>query len=227
MIYFFLTFFALLCVFSIMTGHLLRIKVSTRGPKSYSLKVLEEFTHDFKANFPNVPIKDRVTASIPHLDYESLMAGVQNPADHTPELHEVYKLGDELTEELLSASHIVIATPMHNWCMPSSLKAWIDRVINYKTFYVGTKPLKGIPVTIIISSGGMYTEGPRHHMDHLRPWIKECLQQMGSEEADIRFVDCEFAGAMDAGRTPVEDPSSGFMKAKAQVGDAARRLAGV
>lgn len=40
--------------------------------------------------------------------------------------NEILRLSDQLTEEVLSSDLLVIASPMWNFGLPSSLKAWDD-----------------------------------------------------------------------------------------------------
>lgn len=40
--------------------------------------------------------------------------------------NEILRLSDQLTEEVLSSDLLVIASPMWNFGLPSSLKAWAD-----------------------------------------------------------------------------------------------------
>ena len=97
----------------------------------------------------------REVHSIPHIDFEALEAGRTAQALHTPEMKLSFALADELTTELVNADAIVIATPMYNWSLPSSLKAWIDRIVNCRTFYQRTDTVAKIPVTFIVTSGYM------------------------------------------------------------------------
>ena len=44
---------------------------------------------------------------------------------------------EELIQELESSDFVVIGTPMHNFTVPSALKAWIDHVVRVRrTFNV-------------------------------------------------------------------------------------------
>jgi FMN-dependent NADH-azoreductase len=203
--------------------YLLRIKVSPRESDSFSLRLLDEFTDQMKVLFPNLSILDRETFSIPHLSNTELAAGRVDISKHTPEQQEAFKLADELTTELINAQAIIIATPMYNWGPPSSLKAWIDRVINIRTFY-GKKPLAGLPVTFIISSGGIYTTGPAASMDSLRPQLRTWFTAMGSHAAELQFIDCEGTGAIDSGRIDISDESSGYTKALLKINQSAKLI---
>jgi FMN-dependent NADH-azoreductase len=55
-------------------------------------------------------------------------------------LKEALRLSDQLTDELLASDTVVIATPMWNFAIPSSLKAWMDLIVRSgKTFnYAGS-----------------------------------------------------------------------------------------
>ncbi len=95
----------------------------------------------------------REVQSIPHLDFEALEAGRTDQKLHTPEQQRAFALANELTDELVNADAIIISTPMYNWSLPSALKAWVDRVVNCRTFYQRTDTTAKIPVTFIVVSG--------------------------------------------------------------------------
>ena len=44
-------------------------------------------------------------------------------------LSKAAKLSDQAIDELMAADVIVIGAPMHNFSIPSALKAWIDHVV--------------------------------------------------------------------------------------------------
>ena len=46
------------------TGGLLRVAVSQRGAQSYSRKLLDDFTREFQAQHPDVPVYDRETQDV-------------------------------------------------------------------------------------------------------------------------------------------------------------------
>lgn len=201
--------------------YLLSVSTSTRGELSWSNKLLGEFETQYKAQHPNQTLKSRFTADIPHLDFAAQNAG-RTPLDRqTDSDKRAFELANTLTEELIDAAALVIATPMYNWGPPSSLKAWIDRIINIKTFYQQTGALSDLPVTVIIASGGLYSEGENMKHDFLRPLLDECFTRIGIQ--DIFFVNCDPAGPMDRGVMSPEDPTSGYMKALKQIPSAAFR----
>jgi FMN-dependent NADH-azoreductase len=91
---------------------------------------------------------------------------------------------DELIRELESSDYVVIATPMHNFTVPSPLKAWIDHVVRVRrTFqatpdgYVGL--LRDRPVFVAVSSGGRYSGSRARQPDFLTPYLRACLGTIG------------------------------------------------
>jgi FMN-dependent NADH-azoreductase len=124
-----------------------------RGPKSWTRLLLSKFTQAFLASHPSHRVVTREVQSIPHLDFEALEAGRTDQKLHTPEQQRAFALANELTDELVNADAIIISTPMYNWSLPSALKAWVDRVVNCRTFYQRTDTTAKIPVTFIVVSG--------------------------------------------------------------------------
>jgi FMN-dependent NADH-azoreductase len=203
-------------------AYLLVITNSTRDDASWSNRVLARFVETFTAEHPGIEVRERSTLSIPHLDLASQRAGRVPASQHTPEQAAAFALTNELTAEVENAVAVVIATPMYNWGPPSSLKAWIDHIVNFRTFYQPTGMLDGLPVTAIIASGGFYSEGEMVVHDNLRPLLREVFGRIGI--TDLEFVNCDPTGPMDRGMVDPADPDSGFSRALAQVPAAAARI---
>jgi FMN-dependent NADH-azoreductase len=201
--------------------YLLSVTASTRGEQSWSNKLLAEFETHFTKNNPELATKRRFTGDVPHLDFASQSAGRTPLEKQTDADKAAFALANTLTDEVVHAAALVVATPMYNWGPPSSLKAWIDRIINVRTFYQQTGALADLPVTVIISSGGLYSEGENMKHDFLRPLLDECFTRIGIQ--DITFVNCDPAGPMDRGMISVDDPTSGYSKALKQIPSAALR----
>lgn len=120
-----------------------------------------------------------------HIDdsYATALGATQKSPDETC-LNGSMAQSDELIRELESSDCVVIATPMHNFTVPSTLKAWIDHVVRVRrTFratpdgYVGL--LRDRPVFVAVSSGGRYS-GPRARQpDFLTPYLRASLGTIG------------------------------------------------
>ena len=94
-------------------------------------------------------------------------------------------------EEFLAADVIVIGAPMYNFSVPSTLKAWIDRVaVAGKTFRYtadGPQGLAGGKQVIIASGrGGLHSGAPS---DFQEPYLRQVFGFLGIR--DIDFVRAE------------------------------------
>jgi FMN-dependent NADH-azoreductase len=101
---------------------------------------------------------------------------------------------EELIRELESADLVVIGTPMHNFTVPSALKAWIDHIVRIRRTFnattggkVGT--LHDRPVFIAVSSGGRYSGEHAYQPDFLTPYLKAILATIGLH--DLTFFSVE------------------------------------
>ena len=203
-------------------SYVLSVTSSTRGEQSWSNKLLSEFEEQFMAIHSSATIQRRFTGDIPHLDFAAQSAGRMPIKKHSSSDTVAFALSNELTDELIGGSALVVATPMYNWGPPSSLKAWIDRIINVKSFYQQTGQLADLPVTFIIASGGLYSEGENMKHDFLRPLLDECFTRIGVQ--DISFINCDPAGPLDRGMVAPDSPESAYIKAQKQIPQAVARI---
>ena len=198
-----------------MHRHLHTVVSSPRGSSSWSRRALELFVEGYVLKFPNATVSERDTTSLPHLSYDALVAGRTNIADHTPEQAAAFALQAEIVNEVEHCSHLVFATPMWNWSTPSSLKAWVDHFVNIRTFYGAPSVIAGKPITVIISSGGLYSEGPQAANDTLRPWFQNFFARLGATE--FTFLNCDPTGPMDWGGQDPDAPDAAWFKVKSQI----------
>ena len=119
--------------------------------------------------------------SIPHLTLATFKAA-STPADKRNAAEsETAALADALIGELEAADVIVIAAPMYNLSIPSTLKAWIDHVARAgRTFrYTASGPeglLNGKQVFIVTGPGGVYSgESPARGLDYQEPYLRAAL----------------------------------------------------
>ena len=75
---------------------------------------------------------------------------------------------NELTDELLAADVLVMAAPMYNFTIPSTLKAWLDHVLRAGiTFkYTPTGPqglLTGKRAIVLTARGGIHAGASTDH----------------------------------------------------------------
>ena len=129
-----------------------------------------------------VTYRDLDATPLPHLSGGSLAAS--DPAEA--------EAAAQVMQEFLDADVIVIGAPMYNFGIPSTLKAWIDRLaVAGKTFRYNDQGMAeglagGKQLVIASSRGGFHqTSG----MDFQEPYLRQVFAFMGI--TDIEFVRAE------------------------------------
>src|ERR1700730_6728600 len=113
----------------------------------------------------------------------------------TPAQRSYLSTSDELIEELAAADTVVIGSPMYNFSIPSSLKAWIDQIVRLgKTVGYGPNGPQGLltrkKVVVITSRGGAYEKGStREAFDFQEPYLLHILGFIGL--TDVTFIHAE------------------------------------
>ena len=174
----------------------LHINSSVRNSGSLSRQLSGEFIAKWQAAQPADVIVERDLAAnpVPHLS-EEMMGAFFTPAEQrSPQAVELVKVSDQLVDELLAADVIVLAAPMYNFSVSSTLKAWIDHIARAgRTFqYTANGPVglaTGKKVYIFTASGGVYSEGPAAAYDHLSTYLRAVLGFIGI--TDITFIHAE------------------------------------
>jgi FMN-dependent NADH-azoreductase len=107
------------------------------------------------------------------------------------------RASNEALEEFLAADVVVIGAPMYNFSIPSTLKAWIDRVVVAgKSFRYGANGPEGLAggkrVIIVSTRGGSYSEGAASAMDFQEDYLRKVFGFIGI--TDIEVVRAEGMG---------------------------------
>jgi FMN-dependent NADH-azoreductase len=176
---------------------LLLVTSSLFGDQSKSSQLAGEFVQAWHRSHPGTTVVERaLTAeSIPHLSLGALGALMTPAEQRSTEQHATVAFADRLIEELEAADTIVLAVPMYNFSIPSTLKAWIDHVARAgRTFrYTAAGPeglLKGKKVFVITGRGGVYTgDSPAKVFDFQEPYLRSVLGFLGL--TDVSFVHVE------------------------------------
>ncbi|MCD0245346.1 NAD(P)H-dependent oxidoreductase [Xanthomonas melonis] len=98
---------------------------------------------------------------------------------------------EQVLQQFLDSDVIVIGAPMYNLGVPSTLKAWIDRIaVAGRTFrYTATGPeglAGGKRVVIASARGGVYADASR---DFQEPYLRQLFGFLGID--DVSFVRAE------------------------------------
>ena len=175
---------------------ILIVESSPRGSESASRRLTDKVRARLEMRYPGATIikRDLVKDRLPHLDQVTMKAISTKDAAEAELLRDAAQLSDRLTEELLSSDLLVIASPMWNFCIPSSLKAWIDHVVRAgKTFnYAGAGVeglAKGKKAILVLASGGVFSEGPWKQWDTVEPYLRQILGFIGID--DVQTVRAE------------------------------------
>jgi FMN-dependent NADH-azoreductase len=176
--------------------NILYITSSPRGSQSFSNQVAARVLDELKRGDPGATVvaRDLARDPLPHVE-QDFVAAIRSPeGPRTPRQHALVKQSDALVDELLAADIVVIASPMYNFGIPSTLKSWVDYVARAgRTFrYTEKGPeglLKGKKVILIHSRGGIYSSGPFQAFNHQSTYLQSVLAFLGV--TDIETIDVE------------------------------------
>jgi FMN-dependent NADH-azoreductase len=182
-----------------MSHTILHIDSSPLGERSVSRKLTAKALAELKAKHPDSKIitRDLGANPLPHLSGAVIGAFFTPPDKRDTHLSEAIKLSDQAVDELAAADVIIIGTPMWNFGIPSSLKAWIDHIVRAgRTFKYGANGSEsllppGKKVIIVSSRGGVYSDGPMKSMDYQETYLKAIFGFIGLH--DVSFIRSEGA----------------------------------
>ena len=174
-------------------SRVLVIESSARQQGSVSRQLTQQFIGQWQAAHPEdqLTVRDLAINPAPHLDL-NLMGGWMKPAEDRNDVEQAaLERSNLLTDELIAADVLVLAAPMYNFAIPSTLKAWFDHVLRAGvTFKYGeTGPqglLTGKRAYVLTARGGIYSGSP---MDHQEPYLRQVLGFVGIH--DVTFIHAE------------------------------------
>lgn len=188
-------------------SRLLVVETSPRGDYSISRNLTRRFVADWRAAHPGGEVigRDLMETDLPFVNAPWLEAYFTPPEQHSPEMKAALLLSDTLVSELLAADHLVIATPVYNYNVPAALKAWVDHIVRkgMTLGHDGQGLLHGKKATVLLASGGVYTEGsPIRERDIATQYLRLILNVIGI--ADVTFIAAGGAKAVDLGEVTRE-----------------------
>ncbi|APW36768.1 hypothetical protein RD110_05825 [Rhodoferax koreense] len=166
---------------------ILHLHCSPRGADSHSLRFSQQIVARLMARSSGARVTARDLAGLPpaHVDsvYAHALAGSRMPTAEDSNAGALV-LSETLIREVENADAVVIGTPMHNYTVPSSLKAWIDHVLRIHRSFVPTPEgkrglLHDRPVFIAVASGGRYLGDGARQPDFLTPYLKAVFETIG------------------------------------------------
>ncbi|WP_223526589.1 FMN-dependent NADH-azoreductase [Pseudomonas sp. BF-B-26] len=174
-------------------SRVLIIESSARQQDSVSRQLTQTFISQWQTAHPNdhITVRDLAVNPVPHLDI-NLLGGWMKPAEQRNDIEQAsLERSNQLTDELLAADVLVMAAPMYNFAIPSTLKAWLDHVLRAGvTFkYTDTGPqglLSGKRAYVLTARGGIYAGSTA---DHQEPYLRQVMAFIGIH--DVTFIHAE------------------------------------
>jgi len=165
----------------------LLIRVSPRA-NSFSRLIAAEVAERLCKLHPGATVIDRDLAKEPppHPDaafYDAILSRSDAPS---PALD----YSERLIAELEQADVVVIGTPMNNFTVPSTLKAWLDHVVRIRRTFASTAEgkkglLRDRPVIVAMASGGYVNDTPSGQPDFLTPYLRAILGCIGLSQVEF------------------------------------------
>ncbi|MBT9316885.1 NAD(P)H-dependent oxidoreductase [Leptothoe spongobia] len=162
---------------------LLRIDASTRIKGSNTRVLTDYFQTKWLSHNPESQVIHRCLASnpIPHIANETIKA-----FHHANEPSSDKMLSDTLIDELKSADHLLIGSPLYNLTLPSTLKAYFDHVVRAGlTFEVRQGNYRGLlngkAATLITARGSQSSPTD----DFQTTYLRKILTFIGIDSIDV------------------------------------------
>ena len=176
---------------------ILHISCSPRGQFSESHRLSRKIIEFLRVKEPSAVLTNRVIGggAIAHIDasYASALGATESS------FAEAFPMGsmsrsEELIQELECSDYLVIGTPMHNFTVPSALKAWIDHVVRVRRTFDATKEgyvgrLRDRPVFVAVSSGGKYSGERARQPDFLTAYLRAILGIIGLHNLTVFSIE--------------------------------------
>ncbi|AVQ06713.1 TPA: FMN-dependent NADH-azoreductase [Xanthomonas vasicola pv. zeae] len=158
---------------------LLHLDSSVLGANSISRELSAAIVEQQRRLYPEVEVsyRDLDRDPIPHLTSQTLTQ--TDPAEAAA--------AEAVMQQFLQADVIVIGAPMYNFAIPTTLKAWIDRIaVAGRTFqYTANGPeglASGKRIIIASARGGIYAEPTN---DFQEPYLRQVFGFLGIDDISV------------------------------------------
>ena len=193
---------------------ILFIRSSLFSDNSASNQLGDRFVQELVVRNPGstVTTLDLAGAPLPHLDADEFLSWQTDPAERSDSQQALANVSDRLIDQLFAHDTLVLAIPMYNMGIPSTLKTWIDRVVRAgKTFrYTSEGPaglVEDIDAYLLFARGGNYKDTP---LDTQTGYMKGILGLMGIHNTETVFA--EGLARSDQRESALEDARRHILK---------------
>ncbi len=120
---------------------------------------------------------------------------------------------DRLVDDLVWADGLVVTTPMYNFSIPSSLKAWFDQGTRAgRTFAFGESGphglLHGKRALVVATFGMLYEREPMAYLDHVEPLLRASLSWLGISSVEFVRIEGQLVLSVEERAARLERASS-------------------
>jgi FMN-dependent NADH-azoreductase len=172
--------------------NILHIISSPRAEISASRKLGNAVVEKIKEKYSDAVIKERDLTKdhVPFLEEKHINAFFSPEESHSAEQTEISDYSKGLISELQEADIIVIDSPMYNFSVPATLRAYFDFTSRAGyTFKYDENGPKGLlndkKLYIAFTSGNIYSEGPYQVYDSNVPYVKNVFGFYGVSDVSV------------------------------------------
>ncbi|WP_447556314.1 FMN-dependent NADH-azoreductase [Vreelandella sp. EE22] len=197
-------------------SHILHIDASARPGLagtdhhgSHSRYLSHQFVHQWRLRCPQDGVTYRDIGQQPptFISHDWIAAAFTPEEKREPWMQATLAESDTLVDELIASDILVIGTPLYNFGMPASLKAWVDQIIRAERTVGVDKSNLQDPYTpkladrerhavILVARGGMNMAPGEAmaHMNHLEPNLASALGFVGIIRLHIIAIEGQEVG---------------------------------
>jgi len=170
----------------------LEVSASARVAGSNSRALSADLVEALRQRHGDIEVTRRDLADgIPLVDAAWVEANFTPDEERLQRHRETLAYSDELVAELVDTDVLVIGTPIYNFNIPASLKAWIDMIARARlTFrYTADGPrglLEDKKAYIVLATGGVPAGSP---VDFATPYLRHALGFVGIDDVEVIAAD--------------------------------------
>ena len=171
----------------------LRVDASGRQTGSVSRALADRVVAHLSAGAsgPEIIRRDLSRKPPAFVDASWIEATFTPPGQRLDSHRQALAASDEMADELQRADVVVIATPVYNFGVPATLKAWVDMVARAGVTFRYTEGgpvglLQDKRAILVVVSGGTAVDS---NTDFATPWLRHVLGFLGIREVGIVAAD--------------------------------------
>ncbi|AOZ04447.1 FMN-dependent NADH-azoreductase [Cupriavidus malaysiensis] len=196
---------------------LLHVAASSRGGASHSRAAGHHVLARLQQALGPLRVLDCDLGAMPppHPDARMVEASLTPAQARSPAAEAALAASEQWIGQLEAADLVLLSTPVHNFTVPSALKAWIDHVVRPGRTFLSTPAgkvglLADRPVLVVAAAGGAFEAGPGSQVDFLSPYLRAVFGCMGLTQVEVLRLENlrREPAAIEAARARLDDWSA-------------------